>query len=129
MVTVPYALLFIDFQMMGQTLRLKLWIPKNWPKWHLCCDIENYVATLFCLSSSFFSWLAVLCRYILLCLVLELCQDRVLLNLSCTYYDMSVLCRYISLVPCSLNTQMVCRDIKALLQQSFLLAALDYVAT
>ena len=42
---------------------------------------------------------------------------------------MSALCYNISLVPCNLNTQMVCHDIKALLRQSFLLAALDYVAT
>ena len=57
------------------------------------------------------------------------CRDRVLLNLSCNCHDMSVLCRDISLVPCSFNTQMVCRNIKTLLQQSFLLATLDCVAT
>ena len=122
-------LLFIDFQMMGRTLRLELWIPKNWPKWHLCRDIENYVTTLFCLSSSFLLWLAVFCHDIVLCIFLELCHDGVLLNLSCNCRDMSVLCRDISLVPCSLNTRMVCRDIKALLRQSFLIAALDCVTT
>ena len=46
----------------GRTLRLKLWIPKNWPKWRLYRDIENYVTTLFCLSSNFLLWLAVLCH-------------------------------------------------------------------
>ena len=56
-------------------------------------------------------------------------SHRVLLKLSCNCSNMSVLCRDTSLVPFSLDTRMVCHDIKALLQQSFFLAALDCVTT
>ena len=87
-----------------------------------------FVTTLSSLSSSFLSWLAMLCRDILLYLFMELCRDKVLLNVPCNYLDMSVLYRDISLMPCIFNTQMVCRYIKTLLRQSFLLVVLDCVS-
>ena len=61
-------LLFIDFQSLGLTSMLTLWIPVlNLPKSNFCRDIENYVVTKF---SSLFSGF---CRVLQFSIATEFC--------------------------------------------------------
>ena len=107
--------LFMDFQMMDNTSRLKLWIPKS------SSLIDYFVATkkFFSRHSSHLFPLALVvacsfCRYIIPCFLLEFfrdiiwqCRDIVLLRLSSLRCDMSVLCH----------------DIKTLLQHNLSISA------
>ena len=107
--------LFIDFQMMAHTSRLKLWIPQN------SGSIDYFVATkkfLLRHSSHLCSpALVVACSFYrdtFSCFLLEFCRDIiwqcrniVLLRLSSLCHDMSVLCR----------------DIKTLLQHNLSFSA------
>ena len=85
--------LFIDFQMMDRTFRLRLWIPKNYG------PIDYFVMTwkvlLRHISHLCRPALVVTCSFccdIVSCSLLEYFHDIVLLKLSSLCRDMSVLC-------------------------------------